>query len=74
MLFNLLLASITILLRFFFLFRVDFNNFFTTSVKIENERLKIALAIPTSVPITVANDETKMVLVATDKTFNVLSN
>ena len=56
MLFNLLLANITILLCFFFLFRVVFNNFFTIPVVIENEKLKFALTIPTGAPITVAND------------------
>ena len=38
-LFNLLLANITILLCFFFLFLVAFNNFFTSPVHNENARL-----------------------------------
>ena len=50
---NLLLAKITILLCFFFLFRVIFNNFFTIPIVIENAKLKLALAIPTGGPITV---------------------
>ena len=50
---NLLLAKITILLSFFFLFRVIFNNFFTIPIVIENAKLKLALAIPTDGPITV---------------------
>ena len=54
MLFNLLLTNITTLLCFFFLFRVVFNNFFIIPLIIENA--KLALAIPTSVPITVTND------------------
>ena len=53
--FNLLLANITILLHFFFLFRIVFNSFFTVSYDyavIENATLKLALAIPTGAPIT----------------------
>ena len=73
MLFNLLLANITILLRFFFLFRVVFNNFFTIPAEIENARLKLALAIRTVAPITVANDAIEMLPVVTDKTINDLS-
>ena len=57
MLFNLLLAIISILLCFFFLFLVDFNSFFTSLVTIENTRLKLALIIPIGAPIAVANDE-----------------
>ena len=72
MLFNLLLANITISLCFFVLFLVVFNNFFKTSVKIGNERLKHALAIPTGAPITVANDAVEMLPVTTDKTINDL--
>ena len=53
-LFNLLLANITILLYFFYVFLVVFNNFFTSPVDNENAILKIALAIPTGVPIIVA--------------------
>ena len=45
---------------FFLLFCVVFNNFFTILVKIENARLKIALAIPTGVPIIAANDAIEM--------------
>ena len=72
-LFNVLLANITILLCFFFLFRVVFNNFFTMPVDIENARLKLALAIPTGAPITVANDAIEMLPAVTDKTINDLS-
>ena len=53
---NLLLANIKILLCFFFLFLVVFNNFFTSPVNNENARLRLALAIPTGVQITVPND------------------
>ena len=73
MLFNLVLASIAILLRFFFLFIVVFKNFFTNPVLIENTRLQLALIIHTGAPITVANDSIEMLPVATDKTINDLS-
>ena len=48
------------------LFCVVFNNFLTIPVEIENERLKLALPIPTCAPITVANDAIeKLLLIAT---------
>ena len=40
---------------------------------IENVRLNLALSIPPGNPITVANDETEMLPVVTDKTINNLS-
>ena len=67
LLFNLLLASTTILLCFF-LFLVIFNSFFMIPVEIKNARLKLALAIPTGAPVTVANDAIEMLPVVTDKT------
>ena len=70
MLFNLLLASIKILLCFFFLFLVVFKSFFTVPVEIENARL--ALTIPTGASITVANDAIEMLPVVIDKTINDL--
>ena len=73
MLFNLLLAGITILLYFFFLFLVVFNSFFTISAEIENARLKTALTIPTGTPITVENDAMEILSVVIDKTINDLS-
>ena len=61
-------------MSFFFLFLVVFNSFFfTIPVEIENARLKLALAIPTGAPITVANDAIEMLPVVTDKTINDLS-
>ena len=42
-------------------------------VEIENARLKLALIIPTSAPMTVANDATEMLPVLTDKIINDLS-
>ena len=50
MLFNLILANITILLYFFFLFLVIFNHFFMNSEVKENIKLKLALAIPAGAP------------------------
>ena len=73
MLLNLLLAHITILLCFFFLFLVVFNKVFMIPVEIENTRLKLALTIPTGAPRTVANDAIEMLPVVTDKTTNNLS-
>ena len=58
---------------FFFLLLVVFSSFFTIPVEIKNARLKLALAIPTGAPITVANDAIEMLPVATDKTINDLS-
>ena len=49
-LFDLLLASITILL-FLFSFLVIFNNFFMIPVVKENNKLKLALALSTGTPI-----------------------
>ena len=72
MLFNLLVAKITILLCFFFLCFVVFNSFFMIPVEIENARLKLALAIPTGAPITVKNGAIEMLLVVTDKTITDL--
>ena len=70
---TLLLANITILLSFFFLFLVAFNNFFTSPVDNENARLKLALAIPAGVPITVANNAIEMVPFVADKAIKDLS-
>ena len=72
--FNLLLASVTILLCPIFSFIVAFNSFFyTIPVKIENARLKLAHAIPAGDPITAANDTIEMLPVVTDKAVNNLS-
>ena len=69
---NLLPANITILLCFFLLI-VVFNSLFTIPVETENEKLKLALTIPTGAPIAVANDAIEMLPVVTDKTINELS-
>ena len=43
-------------------------NLFTSSVDNENLRLRLALAIPTGIPITVANDAIEMLPLVADKT------
>ena len=70
MLFNLLLANITILLCFFFLFHIVFNSFLMIPVEIENAILKPALTIPTGAPITDAKDAIETLPIVTDKTIN----
>ena len=56
----------------FLLFLVIFNNFFTSLVDDENVRLKLVLAIPIGVPITVANDAIEMLPLVADKTIKDL--
>ena len=73
MLFNLFLASITILLCFFFLFLVVFKNFFINPEVIENVRPELAQIIPAGALITIANDAMEMLPSNIDKTFNDLS-
>ena len=70
MLFNKLLASITILLYFFFLFLIAFKNFFINPDVIENVRPQLAPIIPAGTPITVASDAIEMLPDNIDKTFN----
>ena len=62
MLFNLLLASIKILLCFFFLFLIAFKNLFTNPDVIEDVKPQLAPIIPAGGPITVANDLLKSCL------------
>ena len=73
MLFNLLLGNLTILLCFFFYFLLFLTVFFTIPVQIENARLKLALIVPESAPMTVANDAIEILPIVTDKTINDLS-
>ena len=73
MLFNLLLASITILLCFFFLFLIVFKNFFTNPDVIENVKPQLAPIIPAGAPITLANDAIEILPDNIDKIFNDLS-
>ena len=47
--------------------------FFTSPVGNENVRLRLAIAIPTSVSITAANDAMEMLLLVADKTIQDLS-
>ena len=49
-------------------------DFFTSPVDNENVRLRLALAIPTGVPVNVANDAIEMLPLVTDKTIKDLSN
>ena len=73
MLFNLLLASLTFLLCFLFLFLVVFKKCFRNPEVIENVRPQLAPIIPAGAPITVANDAIEMLRDNIDKTFNDLS-
>ena len=73
MLLNLLLASITILLCFFFLFLIVFKNFFANPDVMENVRPQLAPIIPAGAPITLANDAIEILPDNIDKTFNDLS-
>ena len=73
-LFNLLLANVTVLLCFFFLFLIAFNNFFTSPVHNENARHGLALVIPIGAPITVAKGAIETPPLVTDKTIKDLSN
>ena len=57
-----------ILLWFFYLFGLVFNNFFITPVVIENAKLKLALAIPKDTLLTVANYAIDILPLAVDKT------
>ena len=73
MLFHLLSASMAIVLCFFFLFLMIFNNFFIIPVVKENTRVKLALAIPTGTPITLAKEIMDTPTLVADKTIKVLS-
>ena len=73
MLFNLLLANITILLCFFFLFLIAFKNPFTNPDVTENLQLQLAPIIPAGTPILVANDATEILPDNIDEIFNDLS-
>ena len=74
MLFNFILASITIFLCFFFLFLVVFNSIIVIPAEIEKTRVKLALTIPTGAPITVANDAIEVLPVVTDKQLMTCQN
>ena len=74
MLFNLLLANITILFCFFFLFLIVFKKFFTDPEVTEKVKLQPAPIIPAGAPITLAKDAIEILPNNRDKTFNDLSN
>ena len=74
MLFNFILASITIFLCFFFLFLVVFDSIIVIPAEIEKTRVKLARTIPTGAPITVANDAIEMLPVVTDKQLMTCQN
>ena len=67
------LAGITILLCFFFLFLVAFDNFFKSPVHNENAKLRLALVIPIGAPITVAKDAIETPPLVIDETIKDLS-
>ena len=71
MLFNLHLASITILLCFFSLFLVIPNSFFIIPVVKENTRVKLALAIPTGTPTILVKEIIDTHPLVADKTTKV---
>ena len=71
-LFNLLLASIIILLCFF-LFLIVFKNFFTNPNVTEKVKPQLASIIPAGAPISIANDATEILPDNIDETFNDLS-
>ena len=50
-----------------------FKSFFTIPVDNENVRLRLALAIPTGDPITVANETIEVLPLVADKTIKDLS-
>ena len=73
MLFNLLLASITILFCFSFFFLFIFNSFFIIPVVKENARVKKALASTAGIPITLVKEIILIHADVADKTIKVLS-
>ena len=70
--FNLLFANVIILLCFFFLFLVIYNNGLFKPVLIVNIKVKEAPAIPTGIPTTVACEATLNVPNDADKVINIL--
>ena len=76
-LFNLLLASIRILLCLFFLFPVMLNIFFVIPVIKGNKRVKLALAIPAETHVTLGKEIMDTPRLVADKSLvniiNVLS-
>ena len=71
--FNLLFANVIILMCFFFLFLVTFNNDLFIPVLTINIKVKEEPAIPTGKPTTVAYEAILKVLNDADKAINILS-
>ena len=71
--FNLLYASVIILLCFFCLFLVSCNNDLFTPILIVNIKVKEAPTIPTGIPTIVACEAILKVPNDADKTINILS-
>ena len=73
MLSSLLLANIRILSCFFFLLLVMLSNFLIIPVVREKTKVEFALAIPTGVPTTLADEIKKTPLPVMLKTIKILS-
>ena len=73
MLWSLLLANIRILSCFFFLFLVILVSFFIFAVVREKFKVKLALAIPTGAPKTLADKMMQTPLLVALKTIKILS-
>ena len=72
MLFSLLLANIRTLSCFFFLFLVMLSNFLIIPVVREKIKVKLALAIPTGAPTTLADEMIQTLLLAALNTINLV--
>ena len=72
MLLNLLSANIRVLSYFFFLFLAICSNFLMIPVDKEKIKVKLALTIPTDVPITLVNKIIDIPLVAALKIIRIL--
>ena len=70
---NFLLASMTILICSFHLFRVYFNSFGIISVAMENAKLKLALGITARTPIIVVKEAIETLPPVAGKTIKTLS-
>ena len=73
MLSSLILANIRILSSFFFLFLVILNNFLIIPVVREKIKVKLALAIRTGAPTTLADEMIQTPLTVAIKTIKILS-
>ena len=72
MLFSLLLANIRTLSCFFFLFLVMLSNFLIIPIIREKIKIKLALAIPTGAPTTLADEMIQTLLLAALNTINLV--